>query len=82
VPPWYLDVLAEDGPSGVVLATNHWQSVVPGALDDAAALFRERAVGVYLGRETKRHDKLVLIYVLRSDAPLRLLVRLPNHRSP
>jgi hypothetical protein len=65
VPPWFLEVLG-DGPAGVVAATNHWQSVVPGALDDAIALFRDRAVGIWLGRESQEWGgDFVLVYVLR-----------------
>jgi hypothetical protein len=64
-PPWFVEALGEDGPDGIIAATNHWQSVVPGALDDAVALFCDRAVGLYLGREARQRDELVLIYVLR-----------------
>jgi hypothetical protein len=40
-----------------------------GALDDTATLFRDRAVGTYLGRESEqRGGHFVLIYVLRGDA--------------
>ena len=66
-PAWFLDALGEDGPNGVIAATNHWRSVVPGALDDAATLFRERAIALCLAREAERPEELVLIYVLRSD---------------
>ncbi|MET0702833.1 MAG: hypothetical protein ABWY93_24545 [Mycobacterium sp.] len=68
VPAWFVDVLAHDGPDGVIAATNHWQSVVPGLLDDAAELFRDLAAGIYLGREMRLRGALVLIYVLRSES--------------
>lgn len=68
VPAWFLDAVAQDGPAGVVAATAHWDHVLPGVLDGAIELFRERAVGIQIGRlSPERGGHVVLIYVLRSD---------------
>jgi hypothetical protein len=64
-PSWFLDSVSHDGPAGVVVATAHWEHVLPGILDDAITLFRERAVGTHLARESGGH--IVLVYVLRSE---------------
>jgi hypothetical protein len=50
LPAWVLESVAHDGPEGIAAATDHWQRVLPGLLDDSVSFFRERAVGAYLGR--------------------------------
>jgi hypothetical protein len=69
LPTWWLESVAHDGPEGIVAATGHWEQVLPGLLDDAVELFRERAVGTYLGRVSSDWGGFpVLIYALRGTA--------------
>lgn len=69
VPAWWLHAARTAGPAGIRVATDQWQRVLPGVLDDAVALFTERAAGVALGRlPDSWGGHVVLIYVLHGDA--------------
>jgi hypothetical protein len=69
LPAWVLESVAHDGPEGIAAATDHWQRVLPGLLDDSVSFFRERAVGAYLGRVSSDWGgRLVLIYALRGES--------------
>ena len=69
LPQWWPTAASAAGPEAISVATAHWQHVLPSVLDDAVALFTERAVGTALGRVSGNSGgHIVLIYVLRGDA--------------
>lgn len=68
IPEWFLDVAGVEGPAAVTAATEYWDRMLPGLLTDAIALFRERAVAVFLGRAPRTWGgQIVLVYVLRGE---------------
>lgn len=63
-----LEAATLEGPEGLTAVTAHWNDVLPGALEDTIRLFRDRAVGTYLGRVSNDWGGfLVLIYVLHGE---------------
>jgi hypothetical protein len=68
LPRWWGEAASVQGPDAIAFAAQQWREAVPGVFTGALALFEERAVGVFVGREDSRPSKpVILIYVLRSQ---------------
>jgi hypothetical protein len=67
LPPWWREAAAITGPEAVAFAAAQWRQAVPGLFDDSLELFEERAVGMFIGRESSRPSaSVVLVYALRA----------------